>query len=50
MSYIDGCLLAVPTENKADYLAFSKTMHQLFTEYGATSLMDAWANEVPEGE
>lgn len=50
MSYIDGCILAVPTDNKDQYLAFTKTMHEIFAEYGATSMMDAWANDVPDGE
>lgn len=50
MSYIDGCLIPVPKANKEAYLKFAEEMHALFTEYGATHLVDAWADDVPAGE
>ena len=50
MSYIDGMLCAVSNDKKEEFLAFSQAMTEVFKEYGATSVVDCWGDDVPEGE
>ena len=50
MSYIDGFVAAVPTDKKAEYLAFVKSSNEVFKEYGAISMGDGWGDDVPEGK
>ncbi|MBK8200540.1 MAG: DUF1428 domain-containing protein [Acidobacteria bacterium] len=47
---IDGMVLPVPADKRADYIAASKQMAELFLEHGATSVVDAWADDVPQGK
>lgn len=47
---IDGTVLPVPAEKRAEYVAASKKMAEMFLEHGATSVVDAWADDVPEGK
>ena len=48
--YIDGCLIPVPAANKADYLEMADKNAAIYKEYGATRVVDAWADDVPDGE
>lgn len=48
--YVSGSVFAVPTANKADFTAFAKKMAEIFKEYGAVRLMDAWGVDVPAGK
>lgn len=48
--YVDGTVLAAPTADKDAYIAFAKEAAELFTEYGATRLVDGWGEDVKEGE
>jgi uncharacterized protein YbaA (DUF1428 family) len=50
MSYIDGFVCAVPTANKERYRAHAALAAEVFKEYGALAVMEAWADDVPEGE
>lgn len=50
MAYVDGVLLAVPTENREVYRQFAEEMAIVFKEYGALKLVDCWGDDVPEGE
>ena len=50
MTFIDGCVAAAPTTEKESYVAFAKRIGALFREYGATSVVDAWGVDVPEGK
>ena len=50
MAYVDGFVLAVPTENKVSYLALAKIMAAIFKEYGALAIVENWGDEVPEGK
>lgn len=50
MAYLDGVVIPVPEANRAAYEEMAKTMAQVFTEYGALEVVDAWGDEVPEGE
>lgn len=50
MSYVDGMLCAVQEENKEEFLAFSRAMTEVFKQHGATSVVDCWGDDVPDGE
>ena len=50
MGYLDGVLVAVPDERKADYRDFSASHAALFKEYGARRVVDAWGDDVPDGK
>jgi len=50
MSYIDGCVAAVPTKNKQLYLKHSAAAAEIFKEYGALGLVECWGDDVPEGK
>lgn len=50
MAYIDGYLLAVAADKKADYLHFAQEAVQLFREQGALRVVECWGDEVPEGK
>ena len=48
--YVDGCLLAVPAANKQAYAEMATRMSALFKEYGASRVVDAWGEDVPDGK
>ena len=50
MTYVDGFLLAVPDENKDRYREIAKTAAEVFLDHGALKVVEAWGNDVPEGE
>ena len=50
MHYIDGCVLAVPKENKQKYIKHAKDCALIFKEYGALSLVECWGDDVSDGE
>ncbi|MEM7431780.1 MAG: DUF1428 domain-containing protein [Pseudomonadota bacterium] len=50
MSYIDGFLIAVPTAKKDAFLEHIKTGDSLFTDYGATRVVECWGDDVPKGK
>jgi len=47
---INGTVMPVPADKRADYTAAAKKMADLFIEHGATSVVDAWGDDVPEGK
>jgi uncharacterized protein YbaA (DUF1428 family) len=50
MSYIDGFLIAVPTANKQKFIEHAKMGDTIFAEFGATRVVECWADDVPEGK
>lgn len=50
MSYIDGFIIAVPTANKQKFIKHAKRSDTIFKEFGATRVVECWADDVPEGE
>jgi uncharacterized protein YbaA (DUF1428 family) len=50
MSYIDGFVIAVPKANKQAYLDHAKKSLPMFKEFGATRVVEAWGDDVPEGK
>jgi uncharacterized protein YbaA (DUF1428 family) len=47
---INGTVMPVPAANRKAYTAAAGQMADLFREYGATSVVDAWSDDVPEGK
>lgn len=50
MSYVDGFVAAVPTENKEKYIEHAKLSAVIFKDHGALNITEAWGDSVPEGE
>lgn len=50
MSYIDGFILAVPTANKQKFIEHAAMIDTIFTEFGATRVVECWADDVTEGK
>lgn len=50
MSYVAGFLIPVPDGNREAYLESARKAWPIFRDYGALEIMEAWGDEVPEGE
>ena len=50
MSYIDGFVIAVPTANKQKFIEHAGLVDSIFTDLGATRVVECWADDVPEGK
>jgi uncharacterized protein YbaA (DUF1428 family) len=50
MSYIDGFVAPVPSENREAYRKHVVEAAALFKEYGATNVVECWGDDVPEGK
>lgn len=49
MSYIDGFVIAVPTANRQKFIEYAGFVDTIFTDLGATRVVECWADDVPEG-
>ena len=49
MSYIDGFLLAVPTDKREAYRELAEKSWPLFKEWGAIRHVECWSDDVPHG-
>ncbi len=47
--YVQGFLLAVPEGNKAAYQKMSEDFWEIIKDYGATSQVETWEADVPDG-
>lgn len=50
MAYIDGFVIAVPTANKDRFIEHARTFDPVFIEFGATRVVEAWGDDVPDGK
>jgi uncharacterized protein YbaA (DUF1428 family) len=50
MSYIDGFVVPVPTGKKQAYRELAAKAAPIFEEYGATSIVECWGDDVPDGK
>lgn len=48
MSYIDGFVIAVPTASRQQFIEHARHFDALFIELGATRVMEAWGDDVPD--
>jgi uncharacterized protein YbaA (DUF1428 family) len=50
MFYVDGYVLAVPTENKEAYKKLALDAAAVFKKNGALKVVECWGDDVPEGK
>jgi uncharacterized protein YbaA (DUF1428 family) len=50
MPYVDGFVAAVPAANKEAYRRHATEAAPLFKEFGATRVVEAWGDDVPDGD
>lgn len=50
MGYVDGTLLPAPIATKDAYKDVMVAMSAVFREHGATRVVDAWGDDVPDGK
>jgi uncharacterized protein YbaA (DUF1428 family) len=48
--YVDGVVIAAPATGRDAYLSFAERHAALFREHGALRVVDAWADDVPDGK
>ena len=50
MSYVDGFVVPVKSDQKEKYRELSKKASAVFKEYGATQVVECWGDDVPDGK
>jgi uncharacterized protein YbaA (DUF1428 family) len=50
MGYVDGYLVPVPDGNKEAYRALATKASEVFRDHGATRVVEAWGDDVPDGK
>lgn len=50
MTYVQGFVVAVPAANKEAYRKHAADAVGLFKEFGATRMVEAWGDDVPDGK
>jgi uncharacterized protein YbaA (DUF1428 family) len=48
--YVDGYVVPVPTANRRAYVELAEKAGPIFLEYGATRVVEAWGDDVPDGK
>jgi uncharacterized protein YbaA (DUF1428 family) len=49
-NYIDGSLVPTPADSKPTYLGYAEKVADILMEHGATRVVDAWSDNVPDGK
>lgn len=47
--YIQGFVIPVPEDKKAEYQAIAEQFWEIARDYGATSVVESWEANVPDG-
>ena len=50
MDFVEGFVLAVPTDKKNEYIEHAKEVAVIFKEHGAIKLVECWGEDVPDGK
>jgi uncharacterized protein YbaA (DUF1428 family) len=50
MGYADGFLVPVPDQNRDAYRELAEKSARIFREYGATRVVEAWGDDLPDGK
>jgi uncharacterized protein YbaA (DUF1428 family) len=48
--YVQGFIIPVPETRREDYRKMAEDAWTMFRDYGATSVVEAWGDDVPEGK
>ncbi|WP_366928549.1 DUF1428 domain-containing protein [Sphingopyxis sp.] len=49
-AYVDGYVVPVPDGNKEAYRAMARKASEVFRDHGATRVVEAWGDDVPDGK
>ncbi|MCG6120346.1 MAG: DUF1428 domain-containing protein [Blastomonas sp.] len=50
MTYIDGFVIACPSDNREKFIEHARTADAMFIEMGALRIVECWGDDVPEGK
>ena len=50
MTYVDGYVIAVPTNNRDAFTKHANEAAAVFKEHGASSVVECWGDDVPDGK
>jgi uncharacterized protein YbaA (DUF1428 family) len=50
MTYVDGFVVAVPTDRKDEFRDHAASLQPFFREYGTIRVVEAWGDDVPDGK
>lgn len=50
MTYVDGFVIAVPTERKQAFIDHARAVDGVFMELGALRVLECWGDDVPAGK
>lgn len=50
MTYVEGFVLAVPAARKEEFREHAAGLAPLFRQFGATRVVEAWGDDVPDGK
>ena len=50
MSYVDGYVIAVPTNNREAFITHAKEVAAVFKDHGASRVVECWGEDVPDGK
>ena len=50
MTYVDGFVIAVPKANKQKFIEHANKGDSVFTDLGATRILECWGDDVPDGK
>ena len=50
MGYVDGYVMAVPTNNRDAFIKHAKEAAAVFKEHGALRVVECWGDDVPDGK
>ena len=48
--YVDGVVVAVPTDKRAAFEEHARALTKMFKGYGALDVVDCWGDDVPPGK
>lgn len=49
-TYIDGFIIPVPDDKRAEYEALAKISSEVFVDHGALETYESWSDDVKEGK
>jgi uncharacterized protein YbaA (DUF1428 family) len=50
MAYIDGFVIACPTDNKQAFIDHAQKADEVFMDLGATRILECWGDDIQDGK